>query len=77
MQLIKLLTNNFSESVILLSSSKDNSAFANFNNELNKAAGSCLVSAIRAQIENTLLQFEGINNVVISVEGKTEEILQP
>lgn len=39
--------------------------------------GSCLVLAIRSQIEKTLEQFESVNKVIISVEGKTEEALQP
>lgn len=39
--------------------------------------GSCLVSAIRAQVEETLKQFDNIDEVVISVNGNTEEVLQP
>lgn len=40
--------------------------------------GSCRVTAIRAQIEKTLLQFPSIKKVIISVQGKTpEETLQP
>ncbi len=41
------------------------------------AGGSCRVSAIRSQITNTAKQFPSIKNVVISVEGRTEDILQP
>lgn len=41
------------------------------------AAGSCLVTAIRSQIEQTLLQFAGVEKVVISVDGEVEEALQP
>lgn len=33
--------------------------------------------AIREQIEKTLLQFETIDDVVISINGETEEVLQP
>ena len=40
-------------------------------------AGSCRVQAIRSEITNTLKQFPGFNNVVISINGKTEGILQP
>lgn len=40
-------------------------------------AGSCRVTSIRAQIENTLGQFNTVESVVISIDGKTEEILQP
>jgi hypothetical protein len=50
-----------------------------FSRELeNYGGGSCYASAIRAQIEKTLTQFSTVNNVVISVPGKTpEETLQP
>lgn len=40
-------------------------------------AGSCRVQAVRSQIENTLKQFSEIKNVVILVDGNSEEILQP
>jgi spore germination protein GerM len=36
-----------------------------------------MVMAIREQIEKTLLQFETIDDVVISINGETEEVLQP
>jgi len=39
--------------------------------------GSCRVSAIRAQITETLKQFSTVKNVIISVNGRTEDILQP
>ena len=39
--------------------------------------GSCKTQAVRAQIEETLKQFPEIKEVVISVDGETEEILQP
>jgi len=42
-----------------------------------QVGGSCLVSAIRAQIEKTLLDFNEIDEVIISVNGEVEEILQP
>ena len=49
-----------------------------FNEELQKGvAGSCKVIAIRAQIEQTLKQFSTVKEVVISINGKTEGILQP
>jgi len=41
------------------------------------AGGSCRVSAIRSQITNTAKQFPNIKNVIISVEGRTEDALQP
>lgn len=40
-------------------------------------AGSCRVSAIRNQITNTARQFSNIKNVIISVEGRTQAVLQP
>ncbi|MFH2062736.1 MAG: GerMN domain-containing protein [bacterium] len=40
-------------------------------------AGSCRVTAIRSQIESTLRQFPEVKGVVITVDGKSEGILQP
>lgn len=41
-------------------------------------AGSCRVSAVRAQVEQTLLNFPEIESVVIHVAGMLpEEVLQP
>lgn len=49
-----------------------------FNQTLQAGVGgSCRVIAIRSQIEETLKQFEGVAEVEISIDGKTEEILQP
>lgn len=49
-----------------------------FNQALQTGvAGSCRVIAIRSQITETLKQFPGVNQVVISIDGKTEDILQP
>ncbi len=39
--------------------------------------GSCRVSAIRSQIEETLKQFSTVSSVVISVDGRIEDALQP
>lgn len=39
--------------------------------------GSCRVSAIRAQIVATLKQFSSVDEVIISIDGRTEDILQP
>jgi len=53
-------------------------AHADFNANLDKGvAGSCRVINIHAQITETLKQFPSITNVVISINGKTEGILQP
>jgi spore germination protein GerM len=51
---------------------------ADFDETLEyQVGGSCRVAAIRAQIEETLLQFPSIDEVVISVNGRTEDVLQP
>lgn len=53
-------------------------ARVDFSSDLNKSvAGSCRVQAIRAQIEETLKQFPTVQNVIISINGKTENILEP
>lgn len=53
-------------------------ARVDFNGQLEQAVGgSCRVSAIRSQIEDTLRQFPTVKEVVISVNGRTEDILQP
>lgn len=49
-----------------------------FNDALqSKVGGSCRVTLIRSQIENTLKQFSTVRKVVISVNGQSEGILQP
>ena len=57
---------------------KDGVARVDFNDilELN-AGGSCRVSAIRAQITETLKQFPTVQEVIISIDGRSEDILQP
>lgn len=53
-------------------------ARVDFDAQLEQAVGgSCRVTAIRAQIEDTLRQFPTVKEVVISVNGRTEDILQP
>ncbi len=41
------------------------------------SGGSCKVSVLRAQIEETLKQFETVDTVEITVNGESESILQP
>lgn len=49
-----------------------------FDEELERAiGGSCKVAFIRSQIERTLKQFPDIKEVVISINGRTDDILQP
>jgi len=53
-------------------------ARVDFDEQLEfQMGGSCRVSAIRAQIEETLKQFPTVNSVIISVNDRTEDILQP
>lgn len=57
---------------------EEGTAFVDFNEKLEEGvAGSAMVMAIREQIEKTLLQFETVDEVVISINGRTEDILQP
>lgn len=72
-------TTNLNPGVVLNSLTVTNGvARADFNAALDSGvAGSCRVGAIRAQIEQTLKQFASVKQVVISVNGETEEILQP
>lgn len=49
-----------------------------FNEQLEyQVGGSCRVAAIRAQITQTLKQFATVGNVIISINSRTEDILQP
>ena len=53
-------------------------ASVDFSKALDESiGGSCRVANIRAQIENTLLQFPTVKEVIISVDGRSEDILQP
>ena len=53
-------------------------AYADFDQTLDRAVGgSCRVAAIRAQITKTLMQFSTVRSVVVSIDGRTEDILQP
>ena len=56
----------------------DGVAKIDFNEQLQyQVGGSCKVSAIIAQIRQTLLQFPTVNDVIISIDGEVESILQP
>lgn len=53
-------------------------ADVDFDEKLGEGVGgSCKVAAIRAQISETLKQFDTVKEVVISINGRTEDILQP
>jgi hypothetical protein len=57
---------------------ENNTAIADFDATLDKnMGGSCRVAAIRSQIAETLKQFPNVKNVIISIDGRTEDILQP
>lgn len=57
---------------------ENGTAYADFSADLEKGiAGSCNVTAIRSQIESTLLQFNTVKKVVISIDGRIDDILQP
>ncbi len=66
-----------SETELLSIMIEDGVAYADFSSELEVSGGSAMVMMIREQIEKTLLQFETIDSVVISIEGDSEEVLQP
>lgn len=43
----------------------------------NSVGGSCRVGVIRSQIENTFKQFPEVKEVVIAVNGRVDDVLQP
>jgi len=56
----------------------DGIAVIDFNGQLEfQVGGSCRVSAIRHEIAETLKQFSSVKEVIISIDGRTEDILQP
>ena len=57
---------------------EDGVATVDFNQAFNEGVGgSCRVLAIRSQITNTLKQFPEIKEVIISVNGDSQNTLQP
>lgn len=57
---------------------KNGTAYADFDETLEQGVGgSCRTSSIISQIKTTLKQFSTVKDVVISINGKTEPILQP
>ncbi|MCX6791279.1 MAG: GerMN domain-containing protein [Candidatus Gribaldobacteria bacterium] len=56
----------------------DGVAKVDFNSKIEEGVGgACKVTAIRSQITETLKQFFAVTQVIISVNGKIEGILQP
>ncbi len=57
---------------------QDGLARADFDEQLQfQVGGSCKVQAIRAQLTNTLKEFPSVKEVLISINGRTQDILQP
>jgi len=57
---------------------EDGVAKVDFSDELDyQVGGSCRIQSIYSQIETTLKQFPTVKEVEISINGETEEILQP
>lgn len=57
---------------------ENGTAKVDFDAELEKAVGgSCRTASIRSQITKTLKQFPTVKDVLISIDGRTEDILQP
>lgn len=52
-------------------------ATVDLSNQLSTAAGACRVTAIRSQIERTLRQFSTVQRVAITVNGKSDGVLEP
>jgi spore germination protein GerM len=53
-------------------------AMIDFDERLEfQVGGSCRVAAISAQIRETLKQFSQVKEVIISINDRTEDILQP
>ncbi|MDX9739004.1 MAG: GerMN domain-containing protein [Candidatus Dojkabacteria bacterium] len=70
---------NLNDGVVIQSLTISNGvARADFSSKLDEGVGgSCKVTSIRAQIEETLKQFPTVNSVIISIDGQIEDILQP
>jgi len=57
---------------------ENNIAKVDFSEQLEyQLGGSCRVIAIQAQIIETLKQFAEIDDVIISINGRIEDVLQP
>ena len=57
---------------------KDGKVYIDFSQALQQdIKGTCKTTAILAQITETLKQFPGVSEVVLSIDGKTEGILKP
>jgi len=52
-------------------------AYVDLNSQADKGGGSCSMTSRVAQIKQTLLQFSTIKDVVLSIDGRWEDIFQP
>ncbi|GAG64263.1 unnamed protein product [marine sediment metagenome] len=70
---------NINSGVRIQSLTIENSiAKIDFDEQLGfQVGGSCRVAAIWAQITETLKQFPSVDSIIISINGRTEDILQP
>lgn len=48
-----------------------------FGDFMREVGGSCRVTAMRAQVEQTIRQFPDVREVTITVEGSSEGVLEP
>ncbi len=56
----------------------DGTVHADFNEALQEGVGGSMrVTGIRRQIQTTLLWIPGVTSIILSIEGRTEDILQP
>jgi len=57
---------------------EEKTAIVDFDDTIEKnLGGSCRITAIRSQITKTLDQFPAVEEVIISVNGRVEDALQP
>ncbi len=57
---------------------KSGVAYVDLNSKFNEGvAGSCMVTSLQRQVEQTLLDLPDIDRVVISVDGETDGVLEP
>lgn len=57
---------------------KNGTAYVDFNEKLTEGVGgSCFISSVRSQIENTLKQFPTVKEIVIQINGESEGVLEP
>jgi len=71
---------NINPGVVLqwLSVSENGIAEVDMSSDIERGlGGSCRVAALRAQINETMRQFPTVKDIIISVDGRIEDALQP